>query len=91
MVESLGAPLWATPGFEHGLTASDYEEAGVRVLSGIESLFAAANAVREVCIELKETGFIKEKQYHSSVAAPRISGYLKTERWRGLGKKYSGG
>jgi 2,3-dimethylmalate lyase len=89
VVEAIGAPLWATPGFEHGLTVRDYEEIGTKILSGIEGLFAAAQAVKEVYRELRETGFIKERHYHSSVATPEISKLLKVGKWTELGKRYS--
>ncbi len=89
VVEALGAPLWAIPAFDQGLTVRDYEEIGVKMLSGLEVLFAAAHAVKNVLIELKETGFIKEKHCYFPVATPEISGFLKVDRWRELGKKYS--
>ena len=76
-------------GLDQGLTVKDYEEAGVKIVSGIEGLFAAAKAVRDVYQELKETGFIKEKHCYSSVAMAEISGILKAGKWTDLGKKYS--
>lgn len=89
VVEAVQAPLWVVPAFDQGLTVADYEEVGVKIVSGIEGLFAAAKAVRDVYLELKETGFIKEKYCYPSIAMADISRFLKAEKWTELGKKYS--
>ena len=90
VVDALAAPLWVVPAFEQGLSVKDYEEAGVKILAGIEGLFAAAKAVMDVYRELKETGTISEKHCQTPTAMPEISRILKVAKWTDLGTRYSG-
>jgi len=90
VVDALAAPLWVVPAFEQGLTVKDYKEAGVKILSGIEGLFAAAKAVADVYRELKETGTVSEKHCQTPTAMPEISRILKVAKWTDLGTRYSG-
>ena len=90
VVDALAAPLWVVPAFEQGLSVKDYEEAGVKILAGIEGLFAAAKAVMDVYRELKETGTISEKHCQTPTAMPEISRILKVAKWTDLGQGIQG-
>jgi 2-methylisocitrate lyase-like PEP mutase family enzyme len=88
VVKALDAPYLSLPAFEKGLTVKDYKEIGVKILTGIEAILAAARAVKDVYQELKDTGVIKESYCHHSVVMPEITNILKIGKWSELGKKY---
>jgi 2,3-dimethylmalate lyase len=85
--KAIGAPLMVQPAFESGMRVKDYEEIGIKLLVGIESVFAAAKAVRDIFLELKTTGYIKEEYTHLT-AFPEFARSLKIDKWSELEKKY---
>lgn len=87
-IEALGAPVSVPSPFSLGLTVKDYEEIGVKIISGLEGLYAAAKAVTDVYTELKTTGYIKEDYYHRSFAIPALAKFLNLEKWTNLERKY---
>lgn len=87
-IKAVGAPVMSSPSFELGLTVKDYEEIGVKLLVGIELIFAAAKAVKDACLELKTTGIIKEEYYQPAKAALEFANGLKLGKWVDLEKKY---
>jgi methylisocitrate lyase len=87
-IKALGAPVSVPSPFSLGLTVKDYEEIGVKIVSGLEGLYAAAKAVTDVYTELKTTGYIKEEYYHRSFAIPELAKFLNLEKWTNLERKY---
>ncbi len=86
-IKAVAAPVLIQPDFASRLTVKDYEEVGVKLLVGIESIFAAARAVRDIFLELKTTGYIKEDYTHLA-AFPEFARGLKLDKWAELEKKY---
>jgi 2-methylisocitrate lyase-like PEP mutase family enzyme len=86
-IDALGAPVMVLPAWELGLTVKDYEDMGVKILAGIEAIFAAAKAVEDIYLELKTTGSVKEA-YCQTDAIPEFAKLLKLEKWIDLEKKF---
>lgn len=90
VIHEIGAPFSTLYFFDRGLRIKDYEEIGVKLLAGIEALWAAAKVWNDIFLELKNTGFIKEEYCHMPVSSPGVIKTLKVEKWIDLAKKYQG-
>jgi 2-methylisocitrate lyase-like PEP mutase family enzyme len=74
-----------SPKFEFGLTVSDFEEIGVKLLSGLHPFYAAFKAMKDSCLELKNKGTTQP-----AVNVEDIFKMLKLKVWAERAKKYQG-
>lgn len=86
-IREVGGPIMAPPAYHLGLTLKDYEEIGVKIVSGLEVILAAAKAIQTVLLELNSTGMVKEAEYHSK-AIPALGRLLGWEKWLELDKRF---
>lgn len=85
MIKSIGAPNMVSPHFELGLKVADYEEIGVKLLSGTHPFYAAFKAMKDSCLELKNTGSTQR-----AVDSEDVFKILKLDKWGERAKKYQG-
>jgi methylisocitrate lyase len=85
MIKAIGAPVMVSPKFEFGLTVSDFEEIGVKLLSGLHPFYAAFKAMKDSCLELKNKGTTQP-----AVNVEDIFKMLKLKVWAERAKKYQG-
>ena len=85
MINAIGAPIMLSPHFELGLKVADYEEIGVKLLSGIHTIYAVFKAMRDDCLELKNTGSTVP-----GVNSEDIFNVLKLNEWSERAKRYQG-
>jgi methylisocitrate lyase len=86
-VQAIGGPVMTPPAYHLGLTLKDYEEIGVKIVSGLEVILAAAKAMQGVLLELNSTGAVKEADYHSK-AISDLGRLLNWEKWLELDKRF---
>lgn len=85
MINAIGAPNMVSPHFELGLKVGDYEEIGVKLLSGTHPFYAAFKAMKDSCWELRNTGSIQQV-----VDSEEVFKILKLDKWVERAKKYRG-
>ena len=85
MIKAIGAPNMVSPKFEFGLTVTDFEEIGVKLLSGLHPFYAAFKAMKDSCLELKNQGTTQR-----AVEVEEIFKMLKLDVWAEHAKKYQG-
>lgn len=86
-VEAVKAPVMIPPAYHLGLALKDYQEIGVKVISGLEVLLSAAKAIEKVLQELYKTGTVKDKDCHS-IAITRLGERLEWDRWFALERRF---
>ena len=58
LVRAIDAPLMLPPAFDLGLSLKDYEEIGIKIVSGLEVMLAAVKSIKDV-YNSNSTGFVK--------------------------------
>ena len=86
-IKAVGAPIMVPPAYNLGLTLKDYEEIGVKIISGLETILAASKAIEGVLKELHATGTVKEEDYHSK-AISGLGDRLGWQKWFDLEKRF---
>jgi 2-methylisocitrate lyase-like PEP mutase family enzyme len=86
-VRAVGGPIMTPPAYHLGLTLEDYEEIGVKIVSGLEVILAAAKAIQGVLLELNSTGMVEEEEYHSK-AISALGTLLGWGKWLEMDKKF---
>jgi methylisocitrate lyase len=86
-VQAVGGPVMILSAYHLGLTLKDYEDIGVKIVSGLEPILAAAKAMKDVLLKLKSTGVIKEEDYHLK-AITDLGKLLNWKKWLELDKKF---
>jgi methylisocitrate lyase len=85
MINAIGAPNMVSPHFELGLKVADYEEIGVKLLSGTQPFYSAFKAIKDSCLELRNSGSTQ-----SAVDSEEVFKILKLDKWVERAKKYGG-
>jgi len=86
-VKAVGGPVMTPPSYHLGLTIKDYEEIGIKIVSGLEVILAAAKAMHGVLEELHSTGTVKEEDYHSS-SISKLGKLLNWEKWLEIDRRF---
>ena len=80
LVKAIDAPIMVPPAFDLGLTLKDYEEIGIKIVSGLEVILAASKAIKDVFSELHKEGSVKEGEYHFG-AVTDLGQLLNWNKW----------